>query len=726
MLAVVAAGCLDREAPDGCDGGKSTKTEVNDGAWYERKCGEDEALYRAEDKSPLHIFLGTEFGTYQHVRGDRFVRVREGFGPFGWVRSLGHQQYRVEGVQAYHLFNGSDGLVSRADGLVALFSNVYNVVFSPTNAADLVYGMTGKSCCYDISVLVRGPIDATNVCAGAKAYELLFSVVNPKIRHDRKFDELAWSIESWQRAFPPIVVRPEVASDPEAWRYHPPAEPTTEEQLMHAIKMKDPKLVPRFAGMPGVMTLSKNVQRFYSGCTEGEADEFNVDNRFFYRWCSEAEKDRMAELSTRPQRMRPRGSGEKRIHRPGYFDGEILSGDTVRWFDDNKDWRTGTVVGKDEGGEYVKDFKCYVKTTHVELMAKESDWLPSPMTTNYQARARAVHALMKQLKNEVDAFYESRGSTPGLTVTNRLDLIRKFMDALREQNKPGYHPVITYSVLQMPTKAAARATVARNEIQAKNRWLSEVNRAIEDIISHYFSWDVCRHNGRKHRVCDNCRKMITERCALSPYEVYQMVYGWPMDGFPEPRVEIISPYRPLGAPVPPNDPYFHCSIATEASAETVLRALRDKPITNDVEFALSAWTAIGTAIESPAQFDKFRLMQRLADVTVQHGTAKACAWLSGRMIIEYGETSYLPWEFAYCVSDAIAKSGVKNDLQYFAPTKSEGGSQGHMEKSSERIIKWTKERFASNLFKELKAQKVDPRGMAVWERRFPPASAVRP
>ena len=39
MLAVVVAGCLGREEPDGCDGGKSTKTEVNDGAWYERKCG---------------------------------------------------------------------------------------------------------------------------------------------------------------------------------------------------------------------------------------------------------------------------------------------------------------------------------------------------------------------------------------------------------------------------------------------------------------------------------------------------------------------------------------------------------------------------------------------------------------------------------------------------------------------------------------------------------------
>lgn len=29
MLSVVAAGCLGREEPDGCDGGKSTKTEVN-------------------------------------------------------------------------------------------------------------------------------------------------------------------------------------------------------------------------------------------------------------------------------------------------------------------------------------------------------------------------------------------------------------------------------------------------------------------------------------------------------------------------------------------------------------------------------------------------------------------------------------------------------------------------------------------------------------------------
>ena len=55
---------------------------------------------------------------------------------------------------------------------------------------------------------------------------------------------------------------------------------------------------------------------------------------------------------------------------------------------------------------------------------------------------------------------------------------------------------------------------------------------------------------------------------------------------------------------------------TEASAETVLRALCNKSLTNDVEFALSAWTAIGSAIESHERFDKFRLMQRLADVVV--------------------------------------------------------------------------------------------------------------
>lgn len=197
-----------------------------------------------------------------------------------------------------------------------------------------------------------------------------------------------------------------------------------------------------------------------------------------------------------------------------------------------------------------------------------------------------------------------------------------------------------------------------------------------------------------------------------------------MKGFPEPRPGIVAAYRPVGIPVAHDNPYSGFAISTEASAETVLRALGSESLTNDVDFALSAWTAIGSAIESPEQFDKFRLMQRLALVAVRRGTAKACAWLSGRMIIEYGETSYLPWEFSYCVSDAIEKNGVKNDRQYFTSSRPEGGPPGHLEKYSERILNWTKERFSSSLFQELKKREEDPRGKAVWESRFPPPPLV--
>ena len=725
---VTIAGCHEKdEKVDVADVAKRNAKEAaefNDGTWYDRQCNADEDKYRAEDKSPLHIFLGTEFGTYQQVRSDKFVRVRDGFGPFGWIRSLGYRQYRVEGVLTYHIFNGTDKLVGLAQGMETVFSNVYGVVFSPTNAVDLVYGMAGNSGCYDVSVLVRGPLDATNVCRGATAYELRFSVVNPNLKHDPKLDDLSRSVVAWQKVFAPIVIRPESESDQAAWCYHPPVEPTTEEQLIHAIKMKDQKLVPPFAGMPGVLTTAKNKSRHFSGCTEAEADEYSVDSKFFYRWCSESEMHRMAELATRPRRLRPRKPGEKRSHRSGYIDGQILAGDTIQWFDANKDLRTGTAVGKDEGGEYVDEFKCYIKTTHIEYMAKESDWLPSPMTSNYNSRAQAVYARMKQLEERCNAFYEGGRLKPGVTVTNKLDLLRKFMDEFRAQNEPGEHPVINYSILEMRTKAAARAAVERNEIQAKNRWLSNVNRAIEDVISRYLRWGVCRHNERIHRVCDDCRKLITERCALSPYEVHLMIYGWPMKGFPDPRPGIVAAYRPLGVPVSHDDPYCGFAISTETSAEIVLRALGSETLTNDVEFALSAWTAIGSAIESPEQFDKFRLMQRLANVAVQHSTAKACAWLSGRMIIEYGETSYLPWEFAYCVSDSIAKNGVKDDQQHYVSSRPEGGPPGHMEKSSERIIKWTKERFSSSLFQELKKREEDPRGKAVWESRFPPPPDV--
>ena len=62
-----------------------------------------------------------------------------------------------------------------------------------------------------------------------------------------------------------------------------------------------------------------------------EADSFSPYGKYFYRFCSEAEMHRLSEMASRPHRLRPRGVGEKRAHRPSYIDGEVLPGDSVTW-----------------------------------------------------------------------------------------------------------------------------------------------------------------------------------------------------------------------------------------------------------------------------------------------------------------------------------------------------------------------------------------------------------
>ena len=73
----------------------------SDGSWYAKQVAKAEEQYRKEDKSPLHYFLGTEFGCYQMPYA-YWMRLKEHFGPFGWIRTMrngGSKRFKADVLQ---------------------------------------------------------------------------------------------------------------------------------------------------------------------------------------------------------------------------------------------------------------------------------------------------------------------------------------------------------------------------------------------------------------------------------------------------------------------------------------------------------------------------------------------------------------------------------------------------------------------------------------------------
>ena len=77
-------------------------------------------------------------------------------------------------------------------------------------------------------------------------------IVNEELGEDPSPVSLNRRIIGWDKVFRPISIDPADEGGAAAWLYRPPDEPSTEEQIMAAIREKNESLVPRFAGYPGI------------------------------------------------------------------------------------------------------------------------------------------------------------------------------------------------------------------------------------------------------------------------------------------------------------------------------------------------------------------------------------------------------------------------------------------------------------------------------------------
>ncbi len=709
-----------------------------DADWYTRICRAEDAKYRAEDTSPLHCFLGTEFGCHQFP-SENWIRLKAPFGPFGWIKSVGDRQRRVEAALTYHLSNGPEGLVRVAKTVEECFVRDYGLHFSTLASTGIVWGVEGWSGKYEVSVRVRGPLSVTNVCAGAKAYELRFDVVNPDLGHDPTPQEINRKLVGWDEVLKPIRVTPEREADLSAWTYTPPDEPKTEEILKEAIRRKDERLVPRHAGYPGMLAF-QGTTRHYTGCSEREADSFSPHEKYFYRFCSEAEMRRLSEMASRPHRLRPRGVREKRAHRPDYIDGEVLPGDSVIWGNNEGDLLSGEVCKKGEG-LYVEEFKSWVKVTKTQYRVRPEDWLPTAATSNYHARAKSVLDLMARFKDEVRRAATTNRADEvqrAISLTNQLRIVGKYMAQLHAQILPGRHVFIRRHVYAWPSREFARRSVKCDEANALASWQGDVRRGCEDIATEVRvlldaeRW--ARNHGRRVEREEGKPPCLVSReiCRLCGFSVWERKYAsfdWYWDaarrGWKKERLgsglSIDVPFRPAFGAIPSDAPFAAYAIGREGDCGIVLARLVNLVDTNLVNSALAIWTAAGTCIETDLeQARKEEVLQKVAERLVRMNVEnRETLWVMERLVDEYGDESLLPWEILYRVERQLRALRGCADGRPESPEETEGRRMafGEMVRTQD-VLARLRDAFKTELFKRTLNNQA-PEIREKWQRRYP-------
>ena len=634
----------------------------SDGSWYAKQVAKAEEQYRKEDKSPLHYFLGTEFGCYQMPYA-YWMRLKEHFGPFGWIRTMrngGSKRFKADAELTYHLMNGPSNLVNVAKGVAELFRDRFGVEMQEaqqSGGSNCVWIAEGKSAPYDVLVKVCGPFETSSTNGEWRAYALQFEVANrwlgdnPKAQH---FNPMRTK-ETWAEVFAPIRVEPERESIPDAWLYSPPKEPTTEERLARAIKEKKPSLVPRYAGFPGGIT-KDGVETKFTGCTEQEADFFSPDSNMFFRYCSPEEQNRMRDLASTPRRLKPRKPGEKRWHSVGNICGSVLPGDMVRWRSEKGDLLTGVVVSPDEEGEYVEAFKSKVRETERIVMAQKEDWLPTAASSNFIARTKDLCARLDQWRKDDNSLWESadRRDEVKWTAAYKESFRRKVkrLSELRREYKPGVYENMTFSVIALRTKEFAALSVKRNEFQDMVRWQHGVNGAIEDLLRGIGR--LCRE-GRVgsggYLSEEECREL-----GLSGHERNMIENGheWAQFGKGDAGMRIHW-VQPPHVPLYPRD-----GVEIEWNPEAYVERMAAYTDSHAVDYvkAFSAYVEFATNVVA---FSDAKLAAGFAKRIASELEPRQRVWLVRELCLAYGVRSLAPWRVYAEVGGIVSRNAEGKD-----------------------------------------------------------------
>ena len=467
------------------------------------------AAFLASDPSPLARFLDTQFGPYDNSPS-RFLKLREPFGPFRWIRCVQDREGRqclVDGELVFLAEADADPapLVSSLESLRGAFERDWAVSFeSPAACArpDDVLFLSGTNGAYRVAVELRddGPVDdPAGGGAGLRRLVARFEVWNAVLAPYRDFGCPPRQPRLWSEVFAPIVVRAAGAADPSAWIYRPPEGPSTEEILREAIRLRDGKHAEAVAGAPVGTRFgggrrevgAEDARAFFRAapdggahgyfCTEAEAD--GVLDAFgeprFVRFADRDETARIYRLFLTPAALRPRKPGERRWHGEECPDGEILPGDRLVWHTGEfRDRNEGVVCAEGEdgvpvaafGGVRVKD----VRTTEAPR-PEDRDWTAfhdwREKSETMRRRAWEINRAAKEAPDDLAAL-------------GRAVAFLRELDALDE---PGlYTAPHGESSLETGDRAQVRAYVARRTREARE-WFQFALRNCRAIVASGFA-----------------------------------------------------------------------------------------------------------------------------------------------------------------------------------------------------------------------------------------------
>ena len=669
----------------------------------------------------LYGFCGCMFGRRSTAYSrETYVKMETPFWGFPWIRMdpcPGYEPFaRCDARMTFCAAGRSSVPVRRMKAMRDFFASKYGVEFLVQSEGDGWFRAEGLADGeYHVGVYATNYVGSASGCDSVM-YEIGFEVVNELCVSGSDDERTGPGAINWHNILHVTDIGESGLDDESAWRYVVPRGASTEELLDEWIRTGDdgPLSIPGQHYKIGTPVGANSFNAYV--CPEWEADSVfstweGCGN--FIKFASRDVQQRIAAKLYNPSFFRPRKPDEKRHYTEGGYIGEIVPGDTLTWTDSDGNRRDGIVCSDD--GEFVEKFGCRIKTTKVIEMARPCDYLPSQLSSNYMAAARSVRDISQRFGAQVaHSFPDPVKDAP--TTTNFCRMVGEHLAKLHEQMRPGCYIQCTRSILEMPTREAARRLVKFHEEQDLVRWQLEILHCIDEalsIVRNVFRQnpadDEKAHGGRKMQILTD---ELCEIMGLSAYERKSAAYDCYWNGdrhafkyaMGEPRWfhDATPPHLPAVGRPPAGYPYSDFVVSRPSDVPRVITALEAMHAKDELDFAFAVWTAAGTCMSfGMTNGEKEDAIVSFAKILAKRGTPRVCAWTTWRLAAEYGDTTILPWTFLYEVATIANSNGLVGDKPRMVMVEdSEGRSSLDRRKNSKVFIDWAARVFSSQYFRK--------------------------
>lgn len=343
--------------------------------------------------------------------------------------------------------------------------------------------------------------------AGGKRYTIGFEVerIIGKYEYRKRNTDDEFHHSKWEDVAHETIVKD--VEEASAWRYEIERGRSSEELLDEWIAKGDRSILKS-----GYTTLGMCIgvgTNSYTACTEAEAELYCIFSGCYMRRVDRTTQMRLYHKLIQPNCFR-KGRTEPTQSQIGAIFWDVIPGDKITWYEEEKRNRVGIVVREDEEGEYWGPIKAKVKVVVDEELATKDDWKPTALDKEYKDKRRKVMV-------KADNFRRLPGEK---NEEKMLEILSSFVSEMR----PGsYHQPMTYHIYDgaTPTKEYVRKKMLWWESVALNDWQYELRQSRNRVLEEYQGLHSLYNRGRPGD--DTIR-----RWGLSRREAYMLkgLPGW--------------------------------------------------------------------------------------------------------------------------------------------------------------------------------------------------------